>query len=164
MEEVIQFFETHHKVESMLWDVMLQVNAVYGHKISPFAWHILPPLLNFWCVQQIFLLIFIFQFLHPSLYVRYILSYEKQKEMLNCWTCFLELFSLCYMSTCFIFLLSYHCACMFCSLMKGWIVWEASYMVFFFPYNALNLETWQVFAIAIFSSNFAFDLFYLYAE
>lgn len=155
MEEVIQFFETHHKVESMLWDVMLQVNAVYGHKISPFAWHILPQILNFWCIQQIFLLLFMFQFLHPSLYVRYILSYEKQKEMLNCWTCFLELFSLCYMRTCFIFLLSYHCACMFCSLVKG---------VELYGRHALNLEAWRVFAIAIFSSNFAFDLFYLYAE
>lgn len=155
MEEVIQFFETHHKVESMLWDVMLQVNAVYGHKISPFAWHILPQILNFWCIQQIFLLLLMFQFLHPSLYVRYILSYEKQKEMLNCWTCFLELFSLCYMSTCFIFLLSYHCACMFCSLMKG---------VELYGRHALKLEAWRVFAIAIFSSNFAFDLFYLYAE
>jgi uncharacterized membrane protein YwaF len=30
----------------------------------------------------------------------------------------------------------------------------------FFSYNALNFETCRVFAIAIFSSNFAFDLFF----
>jgi len=164
MEEVIQFFETHHKVESMLWDVMLQVNAVYGNKISPFAWHILPQLLNFWCVQQIFLLLFMFQFLHPSLYVRYILSYEKQKEMLNCWTCFLELFSFCAIWA----PASY--VCYPTTVLECFVVWwrvelYGRHLTWcFFPYNDLNLETWRVFAVAIFSSNFVFDLFYLYAE